>query len=127
MSATRVEPELRIVDPLTLELAPMAPTGEDVSDGELDMRQHVFWTTPDNTTANGIWSCPPVKLTLEHPWDETFVVLEGRLTVTPAGGEPRELAAGDAIVIPRGAVNDWEIHETVRKLFVVHRSEGLPD
>ena len=61
MSATRVEPELRIVDPLTLELAPMTPTNEDVSEGELDMRQHVFWTTPDNTTANGIWSCPPVK------------------------------------------------------------------
>lgn len=121
-----ITPRFVVTDALSLALAPMRPTNEAVQDGELDMRQHVFWTTPDNTSANGIWSCPPVSLTLLHPWDETFVVLAGRLTVTPQGGAPREMGPGDVIVIPEGMVNDWVIREKVTKMFVVHKKGGLP-
>jgi uncharacterized cupin superfamily protein len=122
-----VEPTFRIQHACDVELVPMTPTNEAVDEGELDMRQQILWTTPDNTTANGVWSCPPVRLTLVHPWHETFVVVEGRLTVTPEGGEPREMGPGDLIVVPEGHVNEWVIHETVTKVFVVHRAEGLPD
>jgi uncharacterized cupin superfamily protein len=122
-----IEPAFAIQRATEIELEPMTATNEAVDEGELDMRQHVLWTTPDNTTANGVWSCPPVRLTLVHPWHETFVVLAGRLTVTPEGGEPQEMGPGDLIVIPEGQVNAWEIHEQVTKVFVVHRADGLPD
>lgn len=42
------------------------------------------------------------------------------MTVTPDGdGEPVTLKAGDTILIPRGWSGAWEIHETLRKLYVI--------
>lgn len=35
-------------------------------------------------------------------FDEVNIILAGELTMTPDGGEPLELRAGDAYVIPRG-------------------------
>jgi uncharacterized cupin superfamily protein len=39
------------------------------------------------------------------------------MTVTPDGGEPCEIGAGDVAVFPVGWTGTWEIHETVRRLF----------
>lgn len=53
------------------------------------------------------------------PWtyaaDETCYILEGRVTVTPEGGEPVEIEAGDLVTFPRGMRCRWDIHEPIRK------------
>ncbi len=53
------------------------------------------------------------------PWtydaDETCYILEGRVTVTPEGGEPVEIEAGDLVTFPRGMHCRWDIHEPIRK------------
>ena len=41
------------------------------------------------------------------------------MTVTPDGGEPTEIAAGDVAVFPRGWAGTWDIHETVRKVYAI--------
>ena len=46
-------------------------------------------------------------------------ILAGRMTVTPDGGEPTEIAAGDVAVFPRGWGGTWQIHETIRKVYVL--------
>ncbi len=46
-------------------------------------------------------------------------VLSGRLTTTPDGGEPQELGPGDTAVFPRGWAGTWQIHETIRKVYVL--------
>jgi uncharacterized protein len=46
-------------------------------------------------------------------------ILAGRMTVTPDGGEPLEISAGDTAFFPRGWAGTWEIHETIRKVFVI--------
>ena len=120
------ETAVSVVPVLEAELDSYPPVREEVIEGELDMRAAFLWMAEDRTAATGIWQCPPVKLSLVHPFDETFVVLSGRLTVTPEGGEPRELGPGDAIVLPYESVNVWEIHETVTKVFAVHRTPALP-
>jgi uncharacterized cupin superfamily protein len=102
------------------------PVREEVIEGDLDMRAAFLWVSEDRTAATGIWQCPPVKLSLVHPFDETFVVLSGRITVTPEGEEPKVMGPGDAIVLPHESVNVWEIHETVTKVFSVHLAPGLP-
>jgi uncharacterized cupin superfamily protein len=110
------------------ELTPWEPdlTGVcDVLEGPLEMKIDVLWTAPDRSTANGVWQCEPSTIRLVHPYDETFVVVEGRMTFTPAGGEPKTLQAGDVIVIPRGAENVIEVHERVTKVWTIHSADGL--
>ena len=52
--------------------------------------------------------------------DNEFVhILSGRMTVTPDGGEPTEIGPGDTAVFPRGWAGTWQIHETIRKLYVL--------
>ena len=35
------------------------------------------------------------------------------------GGEPTEIGPGDTAVFPRGWAGTWQIHETIRKLYVL--------
>jgi len=53
------------------------------------------------------------------PWiydaSETCYLLEGRVTVTPAGGDEVTFGKGDLVTFPAGIACFWEIHEDVRK------------
>jgi uncharacterized cupin superfamily protein len=41
------------------------------------------------------------------------------MTVTPDGGEPTDIGPGDTAVFPLGWAGTWQIHETIRKLYVL--------
>jgi uncharacterized cupin superfamily protein len=41
------------------------------------------------------------------------------MTVTPEGGEPLEVSAGNTAVFPLGWAGTWQIHETIRKIYVI--------
>ena len=67
----------------------------------------------------GVWECTagPSRWKLE---DNEFVhILSGRMTVTPDGGEPADIGPGDTAVFPRGWSGTWQIHETIRKVYVL--------
>ena len=53
------------------------------------------------------------------PWSydqsETCYILEGRVIVTPDGGEPVELGRGDLVTFPAGLSCTWQILEPIRK------------
>lgn len=53
------------------------------------------------------------------PWHydatETCYLLEGDVVVTPEGGEPVQLQAGDLVTFPVGMDCTWEIRSPVRK------------
>ena len=55
----------------------------------------------------------------DFPWHydecETCYVLEGRVTVTPDGGEPVEIEAGDLVRFPSGMSCHWSVKEDIRK------------
>jgi uncharacterized protein len=67
----------------------------------------------------GIWECTagPSHWLLER--NEFVHVLSGTMTVTPDGGEPAKVNAGDTLVFPKGWSGSWQIHETLRKLYVL--------
>jgi uncharacterized protein len=67
----------------------------------------------------GVWECTPgpSRWTLEQ--NEFVHILSGRMTVTPDGGEATEIGPGDTAVFPRGWAGTWQIHETIRKLYVL--------
>ncbi len=57
----------------------------------------------------------------EFPWtydtEETSYLLAGRVIVTPAGGAPVEIAAGDLVTFPAGMACTWKIVEPLRKRY----------
>jgi uncharacterized protein len=77
---------------------------------------------PDEKRLNalGVFEWPIwFKGTSEFPWSydepETCYILEGEVVVTPAGGNPVEIRAGDLVVFPSGLSCTWTIRKPVRK------------
>lgn len=62
-----------------------------------------------------IWS----KEASEFPWSyderETCYLLEGEVEVTPDGGRPVHIRAGDLVTFPKGMSCAWRIIKDVRK------------
>jgi hypothetical protein len=62
-----------------------------------------------------IWS----KEVSTFPWTydrrETCYLLEGEVIVTPQGGEPVHIVAGDFVTFPQGMSCTWKILQPVRK------------
>jgi uncharacterized cupin superfamily protein len=62
-----------------------------------------------------IWT----KEVSEFPWTydsaETCFFLEGDVLVTPDGGEPVQVGAGDLVTFPKGLSCTWRVRRPVRK------------
>ena len=65
-----------------------------------------------------IWT----KEVSSFPWtydsEETCYILEGEVTVTPDGGAPVRIGAGDLVTFPAGMSCSWAIHATIRKHYI---------
>jgi uncharacterized cupin superfamily protein len=66
----------------------------------------------------GIWQITPGTVR-DVEKDEVFVVLEGEGTIRFAGGETLELGPGALVRLHAGEETEWEIRETLRKVYVV--------
>jgi quercetin dioxygenase-like cupin family protein len=59
-----------------------------------------------------------------HPQDESYVVLEGRLTLV-AGDRRRELAEGGAAVVPIGVPHTFRVDSETARVLVLSTPAGL--
>ena len=61
-------------------------------------------------------------------YDEFVQILEGRLILTPDGGDPVEFKQGDSLVVPEGYKGYWDMPEKYRELIIINtgyaKSEG---
>jgi uncharacterized cupin superfamily protein len=87
-------------------------TGEPMATHGLEM-----WV--DGGKSAGIWQCTPGSSYWVQDENEVIYLLSGRMTVTPDGGEPADVGAGDIAVFPTGWKGTWDIHETVRKVYSI--------
>ena len=62
-----------------------------------------------------VWS----KEVSTFPWSydrqESCYILEGKVIVTPDGGEPVEIVEGDMVTFPKGMSCTWDIKENIKK------------
>ena len=67
----------------------------------------------------GIWECTPGQFERTLAEAEVMHILAGRGRFTPTVGEPIDFRAGDTLFFPARTTGEWDIRETVRKVFVV--------
>ena len=59
-----------------------------------------------------------------HPQDESYIVLEGRLTVE-AGGQRFELESGDTGVVPMGVAHTFRVDTDTARVLVLSTPAGI--
>jgi len=62
-----------------------------------------------------IWRCGVSTLPWTYDEQETCLLLEGDVTVTPDGGVPVRFGAGDLVVFAQGLSCSWDVQAPVRK------------
>lgn len=70
--------------------------------------------------STGFWECTAGTFTsAREGYAEVCQIVSGRVTIHTDGADAFELVAGDTVVLPDGWHGSWEIHEPVRKLYVI--------
>jgi hypothetical protein len=110
---------MSLVRPVTPQGAPeiSRPDPARLIDGD---PEHRTWLTDE---APGLWcgvwqSTPGTWRVIYDEW-EYFRLTEGISVLTPEGGAPIWLVAGDAWVIRPGFTGTWHVVETTTKDFVI--------
>jgi hypothetical protein len=62
-----------------------------------------------------IWEKEESEFPYFYDSEETCLILEGQVTVTPDGGQPVEIGPGDLVVFPTGLSCTWKITKKIRK------------
>lgn len=104
----------------TLDLGPVSrkPTSIDCEQWEASRQ---LWQSGDGRLKIGVWQCTPGRFSADRETNsETCHLLAGRVTLHGPDGRSRDLVAGDMLVLPQGWRGEWTIHETTRKLYVIH-------
>ena len=62
-----------------------------------------------------IWTCDVSSFDWTYEDQETCLLLEGEVTVTPEGGTPMRFGTGDLVVFPACMDCRWDVQKAVRK------------
>jgi uncharacterized protein len=77
---------------------------------------NVLWA--NNQLDVGVWECTPGTFAATRiGYDEVFLCLSGRATMTADNGMRFDLAPGSVLYTPAGFVGTWDISETFRKVY----------
>jgi len=77
---------------------------------ELDRRGVFLWD---------VWSKDPSCFPWTYSEKEVCYLLEGEAIVTPEGGEPVPISAGDFVEFPKGLTCTWDVKQHVRKHYAI--------
>jgi len=67
----------------------------------------------------GIWECSPGRWRRQVKEAEFTYFLAGRCTFTADDGQVVEIQAGDAAFWPAMSLGVWDVHETIRKVYII--------
>ena len=96
-----------------------APAADRLLHGQPAFRTWNAYESADGKTFCGIWQATPGVWRVSYDEWESCTLIEGHSIVTPEGGEPVHLRAGDTIVLEPGFAGTWEVVETTRKSYVI--------
>jgi uncharacterized protein len=81
-----------------------------------------LYATDDGAISTGTWECGPGNSRWDMPDEGEFIhVLSGRMTCTEDDGTVTEVGPGSTVVFPKGWAGTWDVHETLRKVYVIFK------
>jgi uncharacterized protein len=91
-------------------------------DGDMATHGLDLYATEDGSISTGVWQCGPGNSRWDMPDEGEFIhVLSGRMTCTADDGTVTEVGPGATVVFPKGWAGTWNIHETLRKVYVIFK------
>jgi uncharacterized cupin superfamily protein len=108
----------KVEDASSLELENWGPL-EEATGPEMTTAGFTLWKHEGADDEAGVWQCTPGPSRWELATNEFVHIVAGRMTVTEDGAAPIEVGAGDTVLFANGWKGTWDIHETVRKLYVI--------
>ncbi|MFE9171201.1 cupin domain-containing protein [Streptomyces kebangsaanensis] len=107
-----------LADAATADLPPASPKPTSTTGQQETTR--TLWQSPDGLAEIGVWECDPGHFTATRDgYDEFCQVLTGSATIRTEGGEAVELRPGSTLAMPAGWRGTWQVHETLRKVYVL--------
>ncbi|MDR3080036.1 MAG: cupin domain-containing protein [Streptomyces sp.] len=124
MDTTALVPAVSfLADAVSAELPPVTPKPTSTTGQQETTRTR--GQSPDRLVEVGVWECDPGHCTATRDgYDEVCQVLTGSATVHTEGGEAVELCPGSTLTMPAGWRGTWQIHDTLRKVYVL-RTHGV--
>lgn len=114
--------ELHIAGLASIDVGAFKPKPTTLTEGQQEAST-VLWKSLDGAVSIGVWACTPGTFTATRVgYSEVAHIISGRCTLTTEAGEASQHGPGDLVVTNEGWVGQWVVHETVRKLFIIHRS-----
>jgi len=91
------------------------------ADETISFKTHVFHM---GKILVSIYESDPAKVRIDDmPFDEYVQILEGRLILTPDGGDSQEFKQGDSLMVPAGFTGYWEMPEKYREFIIINNDE----
>lgn len=104
----------------TIDLGKPSPKPTSIAGDQMEASKQL-WMSADGLMKVGVWECTPGRFTASRESiSETCHILSGRVSLHGADGRTQELGAGEMLVLPKGWQGEWTIHETTRKLYILH-------
>jgi len=91
--------------------------GWTVTAGAPTMTTWVLHTSADGTMMSGYWEATRGTYHATYTAYEFVHLIAGRIIITPDGGTPVTVVAGDAFAVEKDFKGTWKIVEAVRKHF----------
>ena len=107
----------KLATPVPADGDPATLDGWVVVSGTPSMKTWALHTSSDGSMVSGYWEATPGTYHATYTAYEFVHMIAGRIIITPDGGTPVTVSAGDAFVVEADFKGTWEILETVRKHF----------
>ena len=88
-------------------------------EGDPTMKTWIEYTADDESMISGWWEATPGTYHASYEAWEFVHLIEGQITITPDGGSPHQVGAGDAFVVEKGFNGTWKIEQKVLKHFAI--------
>jgi len=100
--------------------------GDDVIDGDPNFQIKLLRTVGVSTHKNSVsfFTAEPSKFVWKFDHDESFVLLEGHISITMDSGEKYDIKPSQALSIPGGSNGVCEVFVASKKFTVVTSGNG---
>ncbi|MGB2831346.1 MAG: cupin domain-containing protein [Methylotenera sp.] len=100
--------------PITTDLDGWKPV-----EGFPTMKTYIEHATADGKYLTGFWEATPGTYQVTYNVDEMVHMLQGKATLTDAGGDSQTYVGGDSFLVTAGSKITWKTVEAVRKIFAI--------